>query len=95
MNYLMVIIPGGGSQYHPINHFQEQKIERLFEAKPRPKHFKLNGKEILTDTVLGFTEDKPKDKKNLGITDWNSFSSWVKQQDWYLKGSSRYSSSRS
>lgn len=77
---------GGINTYHDITPEQQRKIEGLLETKQLPKTFNLNGKMVIRDDILGFTNDKA--QTTLGISNWEEFRQWAYRQDWYRKGKS-------
>lgn len=72
-----------GDSYYDITPEQEKKLEGLIVSKKIPKTFKLNGQTVISEDILGFTNDKPKEKLN--IKTWEEFRDWAYQQSWYLK----------
>lgn len=83
----MVKPSGREPVYHRITHYQEDKIKKLFKLKPRPKSFLVGENTIVTQDVLGFTDDKP--KGTLGITNIEQLKEHIRQQDWYKRNSKR------
>lgn len=87
--YLMCVIPGAENTYHEVTEEQERKLSSLIKDKRLPRTFTLNSKdgsvEIVSNTILGFTEDRPEKKEKLDIKDWDEFRAWVKAQEWYKR----------
>lgn len=87
--YLMCILEDK-HDYTAVSDEQQTKLTRLLRDKKLPPTFNLGGKEIVTSTILGFTEsplssEYPKEAAKPKFRDWSEFRQWAVQQEWYRK----------
>lgn len=85
MNYLLCIDSYGRHKYYELKENQEEHITKLIREYRIPKHFQLNGKEVISSEIIGFTNEKKEDKPDLGIRSMDDLRNWAKQQKWYKK----------
>lgn len=66
---------------------EEEKLTSLLRAGKLPPTFSIRGTQIVTDTILGFS-DKPvshQPKVAPKFKSWDEFAAWARQQKWYQK----------
>lgn len=88
MRYLMCVIHETGVvyDYTEVTQDEETKISQLYQSKKLPPTWSFKGKQIVTDTILGFTDKPlPYEKKQLEIKNFDELRSWVQQQKWYQR----------
>lgn len=85
----LVCIKDGKQKHTEISETQEQKITALIRDKKLPPRFNINGSEVISEEILGFTEQLPRpapasdgEPKFRG---WGEFREWAVQQEWYRK----------
>jgi len=89
MNYLMVVSYKNGEaveSYHKLVAGEEQRLTRLIRNKALPPRWNLRGSEIVTDDILGFTDNPTPTKQKLNvpkITNFDDLRKWAKNQKWY------------
>lgn len=82
MDYLLCLIDGK-KDYTKISDEQEKKISKLINEKKMPAKFKVNGKEILTETVLGFTNEVVSEHQK--SKSWDELKKQVHESAWYKR----------
>lgn len=86
MSYLVCSTVESGSvqyDYTEISTAQEQKIGSLIRLRTIPSRFKLGDKEIVSDTIVGFSDKPLPPNGPPKFKSWDEFRAWVKQQKWY------------
>lgn len=91
MMYLMCIDTYGREKYYEVNPIQERKITGLIREHKIPATFTLNGNRIVSKEILGFTEQKPEVKKELGISSMADLRKWAQAQPWYQRSKAKAS----
>jgi hypothetical protein len=85
MKYLMCVTHDNGQTTHDyteVTQDEEDRISRLYSSKKLPATFTFKQKQIVTNTILGFT-DKPLPAYPPKFKTWDEFRSWAHQQKWY------------
>lgn len=96
MQYLMCLVPTGSGyrrEYHQVTPDTERKISGLYQQKRLPATFRLNQETIVTDTILGFTDNPIPDTKPSSeqkFKSWDDFRAHVEKQAWYLRAKSKH-----
>lgn len=81
MQYLVTVLDSG-KDYTKITEEQEKKLTALIRAKKIPPKIKIGDKEIISDTILGFTDDY---QPPVSETSWEEMRKKVHASSWYKR----------
>jgi hypothetical protein len=76
-------------KYNEVSKEEEDKISQLYTEHRLPPTWKIRGQEIVTTTIVGFTDKPlpPQVRKLLRpkITSWDELKDAVRKQAWYQR----------
>lgn len=77
----------GKHEYTTITQEQQHKITHLIRDKRIPETIKLNGKDIPSDSIIGFTETRDDTQATTPLTEngYHKFRESVTAQPWYKR----------
>lgn len=81
---VLYCLVGGEKDYTPISDTQEAKLTKHIRDKTIPPSFALGGKKIVSDTIIGFS-DNPEPPRQSSNLNFDKFRTMVHQSDWYQR----------
>lgn len=87
MKYLMCKDQNGTDSYYELRPGQEERISTLIREKRIPETFQVDGKTVISEHILGFTDEKgPSVAEQTSTSEgYERFRENVRQQAWYRK----------
>lgn len=87
MKYLLCKDPNGTDTYYDLRPGQEERISTLINEKRIPATFQVDGKTVISEHIVGFTDEKAQSISEQTSTNdgYERFRESVRKQAWYQR----------